>query len=105
MLPSGQALEEIFALSLASAKMIDVQYWDRDAVLEYAGADVVRGEKRLVMLNEEYYYSSRLQSFYKSKDGSAFVCESINSIYLVPLTIKARRIQPVVIRRRLGDNQ
>jgi hypothetical protein len=100
-IPSGQALQEAFALSFATGKDIRSFYWFAPGaanapVLGYKGADLKTGRKKLVQDDNEEF-TSWIKTMTKTTDGSAFICETEHTIYIAPAApgvLKARKIPP-----------
>ena len=97
--PSTVAIQEAFGAAFSSGKALRADYWFTPGAanvprLGYVN-DIKTGSKKLVFGNDEY--TSWIDGLRKTADGNAFICETANSIYLVPAApgaLKAVKLEP-----------
>lgn len=97
--PSNTAMLEAARLAFSTGKGLHpAEYWftpgDREEPrLGFKGADIKSSRKRLILNDEEF--TSWIEGMSKSTDGSAYLVETLNSIYLAPAAPGALKAMPL----------
>lgn len=98
--PTGTALQDSLAAAFATNKALRADYWFTPGAadaprLGYVGNDIKTSRKKLVFGDDEY--TSWIDGMRKTSDETAFICETANSIYIVPAergALKAIQLRP-----------